>query len=382
MEGGRLAAPNRLAARLGHVRAACDRLEVDALVVTHLPHLFYLSNLRASAGILVVTRSGGVLIVDFRYRTAVATLFATGNGPGGIDVVDVEGSYEETLRQVVRDAGWGRVGFEAEHCSVHRWQWLGRSVDAALVATDGVVEAARMVKDEHEIGILRTGGGMIAGMVEQVRELVRRGRTERAVAADIDAALRAAGFERPAFETIVAGGPNSALPHAHPTERVLADGDLVVLDFGGVHHGYCLDLTRTMCIGRPEPEPARLHQAVANAHLAAVRSVSPGVAASHVDAAARTALAAHGLDDAFGHSTGHGLGIEVHELPRIGRAPSGAGAAFHPSADVILAPGMVFTIEPGVYVPGVGGVRIEDDVLVTADGCEMLTEALRQLDVR
>ena len=382
MAGGRLADPNRLAARLGHVRAACDRLEVDALVVTHLPHLFYLANLRASAGILVVTRTGGVLIVDFRYRTAVATLFATGNGPDGIEVVDVEGSYEETLRQVVRDAGWGRVGFEAEHCSVHRWQWLGRSVDAALVATDGVIEAARMVKDEHEIEILRTGGRMIAGMVEQVRELARGGRTERAVAADIDTALCAAGFERPAFETIVAGGPNSALPHAHPTERVLGDGDLVVLDFGGVHHGYCLDLTRTMCIGRPGPEPARLHQAVADAHVAALRRVRSGVAASHVDAAARTALAAHGLDDAFGHSTGHGLGIEVHELPRIGRAPSTAGAAFHPSADVILAPGMVFTIEPGVYVPGVGGVRIEDDVLLTADGCEMLTEAPRQLDVR
>ncbi len=290
MAGGRLADPNRLAARLGHVRAASDRLEVDALVVTHLPHLFYLSNLRASAGILVVTRTGGVLIVDFRYRTAVATLFATGNGPDGIDVVDVEGSYEETLRHVVSDAGWGRVGVEAEHCSVHRWQWLGRSLDAALVATDGVIEAARMVKDGHEIEILRTGGRMIAGMVEQVRELARGGRTERAVAADIDTALCAAGFERPAFETIVAGGPNSALPHAHPTERVLADGDLVVLDFGGVHHGYCLDLTRTMCIGRPGPEPARLHQAVADAHVAALRRVSPGVAASQVDAAARTAV--------------------------------------------------------------------------------------------
>ena len=188
---------------------------------------------------------------------------------------------------------------------------------------------------------------MIAGMVEQVRELARGGRTERAVAADIDTALCAAGFERPAFETIVAGGPNSALPHAHPTERVLADGDLVVLHFGGVHHGYCLDLTRTMCIGRPGPEPARLHQAVAEAHVAALRSVRPGVAASQVDTAARTALAAHGLDDAFGHSTGHGLGIEVHELPRIGRAPSSAGAAFHPSADVILAPGE--SVEIGDY---------------------------------
>lgn len=376
-----LAHADRLAERLARVRAAIDRLEVEALVITHLPHLFYLTNLRASAGILVVTRSGGVLIVDFRYRTAVATLFGTEHGPDGIDVVDVEGSYEETLGHVVRGAGWGRVGLEAEHISVHRWQWLDRSVDAVLVATDAVIEEARMVKDDHEIETLRTGGGMIAGMVGTVLESVRAGRSEDAIAAEIDLALRDAGFERPAFETIVAGGPNSALPHAQPTGRVLTDGDLVVLDFGGVHHGYCVDLTRTVCIGSVGAEPARLHRAVADAHLAALRVIRPGTVVSRVDAAARAALAGHGLDDAFGHSTGHGLGIEVHELPRIGRAPAAMCGA-SPTADVNLAPGMVFTVEPGVYVPGVGGVRIEDDVLVTADGYEMLTDAPRQLAVR
>ncbi len=382
MSRGRFAHADRLGARLARVRASLDRLEVDALAVTHLPHLFYLTNLRASAGILLVTRSGGVLIVDFRYRTGVMALFATEYGPDGIEIVVVEGSYEETLRQVMSDAGWERVGFEAEHVSVRRWQWLDRSVDAVLVATDAVIEDARMVKDDHEIETLRTGGGMIAGMVGTVAELVCSGRSEVAIAADIDSALRDAGFERPAFETIVAGGPNSALPHAHPTGRVLTDGDLVVLDFGGVHHGYCVDLTRTVCIRKADTESARLHRAVADAHLAALRAIRPGIVASRVDAAARTALAEHGLDDAFGHSTGHGLGIEVHELPRIGRAPATTSAASPTTTDVNLAPGMVFTIEPGVYVPGVGGVRIEDDVLVTADGYEMLTDAPRQLAVR
>jgi Xaa-Pro aminopeptidase len=184
--------------------------------------------------------------------------------------------------------------------------------------------------------------------------------------------MRAAGYERTAFDTIVASGPNAARPHYRAGDRVLAAGDLVVLDFGGVLDGYCCDLTRTVSVGPPSLESARLHAAVREAQQAAIAAVRPGVEATEVDRAARSVLVAHGLGEAFGHGTGHGLGLDVHEEPRITRPLPDV-------APVHLEPGMVFTIEPGAYIPGWGGVRIEDDVLVTADGCEVLTTVPRDL---
>jgi Xaa-Pro aminopeptidase len=198
--------------------------------------------------------------------------------------------------------------------------------------------------------------------------------TERSVAAAIEAAMREAGYERMAFDTIVASGPHAAMPHYRAGTRTLEAGDLLVLDFGGVLDGYCCDLTRTVSIGPPSREARRVYDAVRDAHAAAVAAVRPGVDASAVDAAARSLLTERGLGEAFGHGTGHGLGLDIHEEPRIAK----------PRADVppvALAPGRVFTIEPGAYLPGFGGVRIEDDVLVTDSGCELLTTLPRELVV-
>jgi Xaa-Pro aminopeptidase len=190
----------------------------------------------------------------------------------------------------------------------------------------------------------------------------------------IDWSMREAGFARPAFETIVASGPNSAMPHARPSDRRLRVSDLVVLDFGGVYDGYCVDLTRTLSVGAIDQESARIHAAVLEAQNAAIAAVRPGVPATNVDDAAREVLTSHGLGDAFGHGTGHGLGLEVHEEPRISRRRKDA-----PAEETLLQPGMVFTIEPGAYLAGRGGVRIEDDVLVTAGGCDVLTSVPKGL---
>jgi Xaa-Pro aminopeptidase len=259
--------------------------------------------------------------------------------------------------------------------TVNRFRYLSDGLVASsstvsnrtLVPTDRLIERRRAVKDRAEIATLRSAAGLLSRVARQVPAFVSPGRSELQVAADIDAAIRGAGFERPAFETIVASGPNSARPHARPGSRLLADGDGVVLDFGGVYDGYCVDLTRTLHVGAATPALRRLAAAVREAHAAAIAAVRPGVRPSEIDAAARGVLSAHGLGEAFGHGTGHGLGLEVHEDPRISKLP---GAL----PDDPVVPGMIFTIEPGAYVEGLGGVRIEDDVLVTTDGCEVLTD--------
>jgi Xaa-Pro aminopeptidase len=228
------------------------------------------------------------------------------------------------------------------------------------------VERARVVKDAGELSLLREAARRLTSVAAAAFAAVRAGASERAVAAHIDAAIREAGYERNSFDTIVASGPNGALPHYRAGDRLLERGDLVVLDFGGVLDGYCSDLTRTVAIAPPSAEARRVHQAVREAQQAAIDAVKPGVATTEVDRAARQVLESHGLGEAFGHGTGHGLGLDVHEDPRVTR----------PRADVApvpLEPGMVFTIEPGAYLPGWGGVRIEDDVLVTDDGCDVLT---------
>jgi Xaa-Pro aminopeptidase len=203
--------------------------------------------------------------------------------------------------------------------------------------------------------------------------------TEREVAMAIDARIVRAGFSKPAFDTIAASGPNAALPHARPGERRLTEGDLVVLDFGGVYDSYCVDLTRTVSIGPASERTREVYDAVRLAHDRAIEAVAPGRSRFEIDAAARDTLGALGLGEAFGHGTGHGLGIEIHEEPRISRRRPQPDANVANVADEAVEAGMVFTIEPGAYLPGWGGVRIEDDVLVTAQGVEVLTDVTTNL---
>jgi Xaa-Pro aminopeptidase len=273
-----------------------------------------------------------------------------------------------------------RIGIEAGSLTVSRFNRLSAALalpagDAVvstggqpeLVPSERLIESLRLVKDAGEIATMREAARRLSGVGRDLRGLAREGRSELAVAADIEAALRSAGFERPAFDTIVASGPNSARPHARPGSRVLRRGDGVVLDFGGVYDGYCVDLTRTLYLGAPAAVLGRMADAVKEAHAAAIAAVRPGVRPSEIDAAARHVLTRHGFGDAFGHGTGHGLGLEVHEDPRITRMPAAA-------PDAPVEPGVVFTIEPGVYLEGLGGLRIEDDVLVVDHGCEVLTD--------
>jgi Xaa-Pro aminopeptidase len=347
---------------------------IDALLVTNLSNIAYLTGLFASAATAVVTPEQVMLIGDGRYQEALAAreeacAFLR------VRVLAAGQSYDEAIVAALNELDARRVGFEASHLTVSRHHFVNDALQRAglgteLVSTDGLVEQGRVRKDSWEVDRLRDGAARLSEVAKCILSNVLAGRTESDVAAGIEQELRRAGFERPAFDTIVASGPNAARPHARAGQRRIERGDLVVLDFGGVLDGYCTDLTRTVTAGAAGERERRLIEQVVEAQAAAFAAVRPGGPPEAVDAAARDTLSRHGIADAFTHGTGHGLGLDVHEAPRVTRARP-------QHTEPPLASGMVLTLEPGAYFPGWGGVRIEDDVLVTASGAEWLTDVPR-----
>jgi Xaa-Pro aminopeptidase len=359
--------------RLRHLEKICEQQSLDALVVSTPVNVRYLTGFTGTTALFVASSRGHRFITDGRYDALVREWMREGRFARlEIDRVDLR--YDLTLAACLERLGVRRVGFEAGHVTVatlRRWQEAASAVEWR--PTDGVVEGQRLIKDVMELEVFRRAAKSLSRVASAARTWLAIDRSEQEVARDVDRALEREGFERPAFDTIVASGPNSAYPHARATDRRLRAGDLVLLDFGGVLDGYCVDLTRMASMGPVESAAGRLFAAVQAAQDAAIRAIRAGVAGSDVDRAARSTLESHGLGAAFLHGTGHGLGLEVHEAPRLARAESGA-------TDVLEA-GMVCTVEPGAYVEGLGGVRLEDDVLVTPAGVEVLTDAPRDLVV-
>lgn len=363
--------------RLARAAAALQQAGGGALLVSHLSNLRYLTGLEATAGLGCLEADGRLtVLVDPRYEAAAA---ACVDAVGADLLTAVPTAAQPATAWLGRRAaahGWPQIVLESRALSLHEARQVEQGVRqaawaGALVETPlDLVESLRRVKDAEELALLREGGARLSEVARAVlaEHVARPGRTELEVAADIDARLRTVGFSRPAFETIVASGPRSAFPHARPTARRLAPEDVVVLDFGGVYGGYCVDLTRTVCLGRPAPEVDRQYAAVLAAQQAGCAAVRPGALPSEVDRAARQVLEAAGLGEAFGHGTGHGLGLEVHEAPRLAR-PRPEDAAQPP-----LEAGVACTIEPGAYVTGSAGIRIEDDVVVTVDGHQRITD--------
>ena len=357
--------PHRLAA----LRARLAIEDLDGLIVSSPANIRYLTGFSGSAGVLVVTAREEVLVVDGRYVGSTRAAQARGDlAPVRLERVTTR--YDVTLADEVRRLALPRVGFEAATVTVatcSRWeQGSGQS----LVKTEGLVETLRTIKDAVELATLRRAAAKLSDVASQVRALLEIGQSERDVAGIIEDWLRRAGFDKPAFDTIVAAGPNGAYPHARPTDRRIQPGDLVVLDFGGVLDGYCVDLTRAACAAPVGAAAQSLYDAVRSAQQAAMETVRAGVAVRDVDGAARGVLEACGRGSAFLHGTGQGLGLEIHEAPYLARSEP---------ETTRLECGMVATIEPGAYVEGLGGVRLEDDVLVTPDGAEVLTTAPRDL---
>ena len=342
--------------------------KLDVLLVTHLPNIRFLSGFTGSNAVLAMCSAGPVFFTDGRYIEQ-----AQGEVVGARVVItkkSVLGAAGQWLAERAKRVARLAVAIESEYLTLASHGTLRNLVPTKvrLRATTGVVERQRMVKDPEEIAKIRDAVLLGASVFDGVVKTIRPGVTETQVAAELEYASRCAGAEQMSFPTIIAAGPRSALPHARAMLQPVPARGFVVVDFGVILGGYCSDMTRTVHVGRPNEEARQVYEAVREAQQAGIEAVRPGAAVGDVDRAARSVLRRAGLAKYFTHSTGHGVGLEIHEPPRVA-----AGQQEH------LVPGMVITIEPGVYVAGSGGVRIEDMVVVTERGREVLTPTTKMM---
>ena len=354
--------PMEVAGRIPRLRDAMAGAGCDALLVTALTNVRYLTGFTGSAGLLLVLGDAAVFVTDGRYGEQAPEQLAA----AGVDAeVEITSSGQRELLATAV-AGSPRLGLEAAHVTwsdlrSYQTDWFD---GVELVPTEGLVEGLRERKDDGEVARIEAAAAIADAALAAVRPRLLDGLTERELGLELDTEMRRRGASAPSFETIVASGPNGARPHHRPGARRIAEGDLVVLDFGATVDGYRSDMTRTVVVGAPSDTQARMLDVVLASQAAGVAAVAPGVPCAAVDEAARAVIADAGWADAFVHGTGHGVGLDIHEAPRVG---STSGAT--------LAPGHVVTVEPGVYLPPHGGVRIEDTVVVTDEGCRPLTRS-------
>jgi Xaa-Pro aminopeptidase len=338
--------------------------KIDALLVTNSANWYYLTGFTGESGALVMSPKGATLITDGRF------MVQGGAEVSGVRLLQQKGSLFESVGQFLKDSRCRRVGFDPSQVTVGQLKTLRKAAGARVswAPTLGRVESLRMRKDAAELAQMRRAAILADELVQYAIGLLKPGVREFEVGAEIEYQMKKRGASGPAFETIVAFGERAAQPHARPTAKRLGKNELVVLDLGVILGHYCSDITRTMYVGRAPKRIRIWYQAVLEAQSAAIAAAKSGAACGDVDGAARQVLTGYHLDHLFVHSTGHGLGLEVHEDPRVARGQKKR-----------LEPGNVITIEPGVYSAGIGGIRIEDDVAVHADRTEVLTRAPRDL---
>jgi Xaa-Pro aminopeptidase len=352
--------------RVQKLRQGLREQGVDAILVTRPENQRYLSGFTGGDGALVITQSDTLLLTDFRYYEQVAE-----EAPD-FQLVKVEGKVSQVLKQLFKKHEVQTLAFESTHVPFAQYQeWKRSTRGVKWVPTRDAVESLRMIKDDDELAKMRKVIAIADAACDHIRGFVKPGMTEKQVAWELEFYMRTHGAEELAFPLIVGSGPNGAKPHAVLQERPIQKGEAIVLDLGARVDGYNSDLTRTICLGKPDKKLQEIYNTVLRAQLAAEAGAKPGMEGQEVDALARQVIRDAGHAEHFGHSLGHGVGLAVHEGP-------GAGL----TATVPFELGMLCTIEPGVYLPGWGGVRIEDIVLFTANGVEVLTHARKELQAR
>ncbi|MBA4494961.1 M24 family metallopeptidase [Paenactinomyces guangxiensis] len=349
--------------RIHRLRRRMEESDIGAFLVSHPVNRRYVTGFTGSSGVALITATEAILITDFRYLTQVKE-----QAPH-MTLVQHKGPILETVAEQCRQLGVKSLAFEQDHLTFSQHQQLEGFLNG--IATDPVsdiVEELRMIKDEEELSVIRDAALIADRAFYQIIQEIKPGMKEKDVALRLEILMREMGASSSSFDIIVASGLRSALPHGTASDKVLEKGDLVTMDFGAYYQGYASDITRTIMLGQPNEKQKEIYDVVLEAQKCCIAQIRPGITGREADGVARDYITKHGYGDSFGHGTGHGLGLEVHEAPRL---------SIH--GNTVLAPGMVVTVEPGIYLPELGGVRIEDDVLITESGCEVLTHANKEL---
>jgi Xaa-Pro aminopeptidase/Xaa-Pro dipeptidase len=343
--------------RLIKLREALPRQDLDAILVSAPENRQYLSGFTGSAGWLIISLESAVLATDFRYYEQV------GREAQGFELVKVESKLSDLLPGLVEEMGVGRLGFESQHVTVDQlYRWSRATDQVEWVPLKDTVEAIRAVKDENEIKAVRRSVAVADAAFAHLMEILKPGMAEQEAAWEIEVYMRTHGASKVAFDLIVAAGSNGALPHAHASEHVIREGEPIVVDIGCVVDGYCSDMTRTICFGKPPERYLEVWEIVLRAQEAAETALCVGMHGPEADAVARDLIEEAGYGAHFGHGLGHGVGLAVHEKPRASRL-----------SEDTFEPGMTLTVEPGIYLPGEFGVRLEDLVVIWTEGAEVLT---------
>ncbi|EOA3420663.1 M24 family metallopeptidase [Enterococcus hirae] len=348
--------------RVEKLRKKMQEENLDSFLITSPYNLRYLTNFTGTTGLAVITLEKAFFITDFRYTEQAAAQAQ------GFEIIKNVGSIFEEVADLVQKEGLRELGFEETTVSFLEYSVLEEIIDAQLIPISGMIEELREIKDEEEIAIIEKACSIADLAYDHILKMIQPGMTEIEVANQLDFYMRSLGASGVSFETIVASGLRSAMPHGVASKKIIEQGDLITIDFGCYYEGYVSDMTRTFAIGDPGEQLKEIYQIVLEAQLAVLEVAKPGVTGKQLDAVARDYITKHGYGEAFGHSTGHGIGLEIHEGPNVSVR-----------AEKQFVPGNIITDEPGIYLPGIGGVRIEDDLLITSDGNRVLTHSPKEL---
>ena len=351
--------------RVERLREKLQAMDLPAILVESPINRRYLSGFTGSHGLVLITRKQSYLLTDFRYMTQAPQQAV------GFQVIQHAAKVMETVKELLADEGITSVGFEQAHVTYASYAaYTEQLKPVQLVPVSGLVEELRMIKDRDELDIMQRAADLADATFSHVLSIVEAGKTEREIDLQMEMFMRSRGAASSSFDTIVASGERSAMPHGVASDKVIGDHEFITFDFGALLDGYCSDLTRTIAVGRPDPKLKEIYDIVLEAQLHALEHIKPGMTGKEADALARDIISKYGYGEYFGHSTGHGLGMEVHESPRLSKL-----------SDDVLKPGMVVTVEPGIYLPGLGGVRIEDDIVITETGIHILTRSSKEYTV-
>lgn len=348
--------------RIERLRQMLQQEQLPAILITSSYNRQYLSGFTGSAGYLLITQDRSILLTDFRYMTQAPQQASS------FEVIEHQPKFTITLKQLLDEMNIDKLGFEQKDVAYGAYLAYAAELSGVeLIPTNGLAEKLRMVKDDSELQIMQEAAALADETFSYILTKLRPGVSEVEIALEIEMFIRRHGGTSTSFETIVASGERSALPHGKASNRILQANEFVKLDFGAYYKGYCSDITRTVVLGKPSDKHKEIYNIVLEAQLNCLDQLKPGMRGSEGDALARDMIMKYGYGDYFGHGTGHGLGMEIHESPRLSKTD-----------DTILTPGMVVTVEPGIYLPGFGGVRIEDDVVLTETGIKILTSSTKQ----